>query len=62
MGVPALALFEEPQGIDPEVRQAALEQLERIREDKLFRDTTRMKRFLSYVVHEALEGNSELLK
>ena len=62
MSVPALALFEEPQGIDPEVRQAALEQLERIREDKLFRDTTRMKRFLSYVVHEALEGNSELLK
>lgn len=58
----ALASFEKPQGIDPEVKQAVLEQLERIREDKLFRDTTRMKRFLSYIVEEALEGNSALLK
>lgn len=62
MGVAALALFEEPQGIDPDVEQAVLEQLERIREDKLFRDTTRMKRFLSYVVHETLKGREALLK
>lgn len=62
MASAALALLVEPQGIDPDIKQAVLEQLERIREDKLFRDTTRMKRFLSYVVKEALEGNSELLK
>ncbi len=62
MASAALALFEKPQGIDPEIKQAVLEQLERIRKDKLFRDTTRMKRFLSYVVHETLNGNSDLLK
>lgn len=62
MGLPTLPSFEEPQEIDPDVKQAVLEQLERIRKDKLFRDTTRMKRFLSYVVQEALEGNSDLLK
>tara|TARA_R110002020_G_scaffold383553_1_gene594188 strand:- start:501 stop:2156 length:1656 start_codon:yes stop_codon:yes gene_type:complete len=62
MGLPALPSFEEPQGMDAGVKQAVLEQLERIRKDKLFRDTTRMKRFLSYVVQESLEGNSDLLK
>lgn len=62
MAAAALASFEKPQGIDPETRQAVLEQLERIREDKLFRDTTRMKRFLTYVVTETLEGNSDFLK
>jgi len=62
MASAALALSEEPQDINPEIRQAVLEQLDRIREDKLFRDTTRMKRFLSYVVNETLDGNSDLLK
>lgn len=38
------------------------EELERLCVDKLFRDTTRMKRFLRYVVEETLAGRGKLLK
>ncbi len=49
---------------DIEPVQAALvrEELERVCEDKLFRDTTRMKRFLRYVVEETLAGRGDRLK
>lgn len=54
--------FDEPQDIDSDIRETVLAQLKIIRENKLFRDTTRMKRFLSYVVNEALDGRSDRLK
>lgn len=39
-----------------------LAQLDRLLESKLFRDTTRMKRFLRYVTEEVLEGRGARLK
>lgn len=62
MAVAASNMFEEPQSVDDDVRESVLAQLEHIREHKLFRDTTRMKRFLSYVVDEALAGRADRLK
>ena len=38
------------------------EQLERLLASKLFRDTTRMKRFLRYVTEEVLGGRGKRLK
>ncbi len=38
------------------------DELERVCEDKLFRDTTRMKRFLRFVVEETLAGRGNRLK
>jgi TolB-like protein len=62
MASPASDNFHEPQDINDDIRDNVLSQLELIRENKLFRDTTRMKRFLSYVVNEALEGRADRLK
>ncbi len=43
-------------------KQAVLAQLERILADRLFSETTRMKRFLRYVTLEALAGRASRLK
>lgn len=48
--------------IEPIQENLVREELERICEDKLFRETTRMKRFLRYVVEETLEGRGDRLK
>lgn len=48
--------------IEPIQEDLVRDELERICEDKLFRDTTRMKRFLRYVVEETLEGRGDRLK
>ncbi len=51
-----------PAKLDSFVRANALEQLETICAHSLFVDTTRMKRFLRYIVEEALDGREHLLK
>lgn len=48
--------------IEPIQENLVREELERVCEDKLFRDTTRMKRFLRYVVEETLDGRGDRLK
>lgn len=48
--------------IEPVQEALVREELERVCEDKLFRDTTRMKRFLRYVVEETLAGRGDRLK
>ncbi len=49
-------------GLTPVEIQQVREQLDRIVSSKLFRDTTRMKRFLRYVTEETLEGRADRLK
>jgi len=48
--------------IEPVQENLVREELDRLCLDKLFRDTTRMKRFLRYVVEETLEGRGDRLK
>ena len=48
--------------LSSEQQAAVRAQLDRILEHKLFRDTTRMKRFLAYVVEEVLLGRGARLK
>ena len=43
-------------------KQAVRDQLDRIIASRLFRDTTRMKRFLRYVTEQALENKADRLK
>lgn len=43
-------------------REVIEEQLSRVLDSPHFSETTRMKRFLNHIVHEALEGRSETLK
>lgn len=62
MAPSAAASIDIPQAIDPEVKTVVLENLEKICNDKLFKDTTRMKRFLSYVVKETLAERQGRLK
>lgn len=56
------ALIVLPQASDVDIRPLVEAELARIREHPLFKDTTRMKRFLSYIVTESLEGRENLLK
>jgi len=56
------ALIELPQASDGDLRPLVKAELARIRVHPLFKDTTRMKRFLSYVVTESLEGREDRLK
>ncbi|MGI9386141.1 MAG: hypothetical protein ACR2OX_01800, partial [Methyloligellaceae bacterium] len=46
-------------GIEPEI---VCTQLKRVLESEQFADTTRLKRFLNYVVNESLAGNADRLK
>jgi TolB-like protein len=62
MALSAAASVDIPQAVDPEVRAIVLENLKKICNDKLFKDTTRMKRFLSYVVKETLAKREDRLK
>lgn len=48
--------------MDPEQCDLVRAELERLCEDTLFRDTTRMKRFLRYVTEETLAGRGGRLK
>ena len=56
------ALIVLPQASDVDIRPLVEAELARIREHPLFKDTTRMKRFLSYVVTESLDGRENRLK
>lgn len=56
------ALIVLPQASDVDIRPLVEAELGRIREHPLFKDTTRMKRFLSYIVTESLEGRENRLK
>ena len=56
------ALIALPQASDGDIRPLVEAELARVRAHPLFKDTTRMKRFLSYVVTEALEGREDRLK
>jgi len=56
------ALVEIPQASDEDIRELVIEELNRITAHALFKDTTRMKRFLKYVVNESLEGRDDRLK
>jgi len=56
------ALVELPQASDNNIRPLVEAELNRITQHSLFKDTTRMKRFLKYVVTEALEGRESRLK
>lgn len=58
----AQALIVLPQASDVDIRPLVEAELARIRQHPLFKDTTRMKRFLSYVVTESLEGREGRLK
>ncbi|GLQ23461.1 hypothetical protein GCM10007853_13350 [Algimonas ampicilliniresistens] len=49
-------------GLAPEQADAVRAQIETILEDPLFRDTTRIKRFLRYVTEETLAGRGARLK
>ena len=62
MTATSTALIELPQASDEDVRALVTEELDRILQHALFKDTTRMKRFLKYVVGEALEGRDDRLK
>ncbi|MEP4052004.1 MAG: hypothetical protein ABJN22_07155 [Litorimonas sp.] len=48
--------------IEPMQESLVREELERVCADKLFKETTRMKRFLRYVVEETLDGRGDRLK
>lgn len=48
--------------IEPIQEDLVREELNRVCEDELFRETTRMKRFLRYVVEETLDGRGSRLK
>lgn len=48
--------------IEPIQENLVREELDRVCADKLFKDTTRMKRFLRYVVEETLDGRGDRLK
>ena len=48
--------------IEPIQENFVRDELERVCADKLFRDTTRMKRFLRFVVEETLDGRGDRLK
>lgn len=56
------ALIELPQASDDDIRPLVEAELARIVVHPLFKDTTRMKRFLQYVVTETLEGRDKRLK
>jgi len=56
------ALIELPQACDADIRPVVEAELQRIKKHSLFKDTTRMKRFLEYVVTESLEGRESRLK
>ncbi|MEP3892124.1 MAG: hypothetical protein ABJN69_16825 [Hellea sp.] len=56
------ALIALPHASDGNIRPLVEAELARVRAHALFKDTTRMKRFLSYVVTEALEGREDRLK
>jgi len=60
--VGANALISVPQLADPDVRVAVEAELLRILGHSLFSETTRMKRFLKYVVIETLEGRGSRIK
>ncbi|RKQ71568.1 TolB-like protein [Litorimonas taeanensis] len=62
MGSVARAFQPEAQTFSDEVSEAVCAQLERVLRDDIFSETTRMKRFLRYVVYETLHGRSEQLK
>ena len=51
-----------PDNIEPIQENLVREELERVCADLLFRDTTRMKRFLRFVVEETLAGRGGRLK
>lgn len=51
-----------PGAVDADKADLIRAELERICDDVLFRDTTRMKRFLRYVTEETLEGRGGRLK
>ena len=50
------------ENIEPIQEDLVRAELERLCLDELFRDTTRMKRFLRYVVEETLDGRGDRLK
>ena len=56
------ALKELPQASDTDIRPMIEAELASIKQHPLFKDTTRMKRFLEYVVTESLEGRESRLK
>jgi len=56
------ALIAMPQASDDDIRPLVKSELNRIKLHPLFKDTTRMKRFLHYVVTEALAGREDRLK
>lgn len=56
------ALIELPQASDVDIRPMVEAELNKIKVHSLFKDTTRMKRFLEYVVTESLEGREDRLK
>ena len=56
------ALINLPQSCDTDIRPMVEAELDRILLDPLFKDTTRMKRFLTYVVTESLAGRDKRLK
>ena len=51
-----------PRSDDPALEASVIDALGRILAHKQFKDTTRLKRFLTYVVDEALAGRSDRLK
>ncbi|WP_409433636.1 hypothetical protein ACJ3XI_03765 [Litorimonas sp. RW-G-Af-16] len=51
-----------PDMTDGALKAAVLLELDRLKSHDLLKDTTRMKRFLDYIVTETLEGRSHLLK
>ena len=62
MTVMTQALINLPQASDDDIRPMVEAELARILLHPLFKDTTRMKRFLTYIVTESLEGRDKRLK
>lgn len=56
------AALDLPRHEDPDIVVDVREELSRILSHEQFKDTTRLKRFLSYVVEEALGGRADRLK